>query len=52
MGLGNAQFPGQTGILDARPGAGAGAAIVTRDDNVLRFALQKKETSLSNDNSK
>jgi len=41
MRLGYAQFPGQTGILDACPGACASAAIMTRYDNVLGFSLQK-----------
>lgn len=47
MCLSHAQLPGQTGILDARPGAGTGATIVSRDDNVLSFALQGEETVLS-----
>lgn len=40
VSLRNAQLPGQAGALDARPRAGPGAAVVARDHDVLRLALE------------
>eukprot|EP00962_Isochrysis_galbana_P006459 scaffold1734_cov113-Isochrysis_galbana.AAC.26 len=37
--LGEAELPGQPGVLDARPRGGAGAAIAPRDDDVVRLGL-------------
>lgn len=41
VGLGDAQFPWQPSVLDARPAARSGAAIVAGDGDVLRMALRR-----------
>ncbi len=43
--FGDAQFPGQAGVLDARPTAGARTAVVARNGDVLRFALSQPQTN-------
>jgi hypothetical protein len=39
LGLGQAQLPGRAGVLDRRPGRGAGAAVVAGDHHVVGLAL-------------
>ena len=39
LGLGQADLPGRAGVLDRRPGAGAGAAVVAADEHLVGVAL-------------